>query len=78
MLLSVVVPGLLLGLHRLAGISIDLAIGLAVAASLVQLFLWGLAVGRAAHESWPLAIGIGLVDFAFGLVIVVLKVLVLH
>jgi hypothetical protein len=78
MLLAVVVPGLLLGLHLFAGVSVNLAIGLALAASLVQLFLWGLAVGRAAHESWPVAVGIGLVDFAFGLVIVVLKVFVLH
>ena len=78
MLLAVVVPGILLGLHRLAGVSVDLAIGLALAASLAQLFVWGLAVGRAAHDSWPVAIGLGFVDFAFGVAIVVLKVLVLH
>ena len=78
MLLSVVVPGLLLGLHRAFGVSADVAIGLALAASLVQLFLWGLAVGRAAHGSWPIAVGVGLVDFAFGVVIVVLKAVVLH
>jgi hypothetical protein len=78
MLLSVVVPGLLLGLHRFAGVSVNLAIGLALGASLVQLFLWGLAVGRAAEESWPVAVGIGIVDFAFGLLIVVLKAVVLH
>jgi len=78
MLLSVVIPGLLLGLHRFAGVSVDVAIGLALAASLVQLFLWGLAVGRAAHGSWPVAAGVGLVDFAFGVLIVVLKAVVLH
>ena len=78
MLLSVVVPGLLLGLHRAFGVSADVAIGLALAASLAQLFLWGLAVGRAAHGSWPIAVGVGLVDFAFGVVIVVLKAVVLH
>ena len=78
MLLSVVVPGLLLGLHRAFGVSSDVAIGLALAASLAQLFLWGLAVGRAAHGSWPIAVGVGLVDFAFGVVIVVLKAVVLH
>ena len=78
MLLAVVVPGILLGLHRFAGVTTDLAIGLALGASLVQLFLWGLAAGRVAHDSWPVALGIGLVDFAFGLAIVVLKVLVLH
>ena len=78
MLLAVVVPGLLLATHAFGGVSTDLAIGLALAASLVQLFLWGLAVGRAAHDSWPVAVGIGLVDFGFGLAIVALKVVVLH
>jgi hypothetical protein len=78
MLLAVVIPGVLLGLHRLAGVATDLAIGLALAASLAQLFLWGLAVGRAAHVSWPVAIGLGLVDFGFGVAIVVLKAVVLH
>jgi hypothetical protein len=78
MLLALVIPGLLLGLHRFAGVSTDLAIGLALAASLAQLFLWGLAVGRAAHDSWPVAVGLGLVDFGFGLAIVVLKAVVLH
>jgi len=78
MLLAVVVPGILLGLHRFAGISTDLAIGLALAASLAQLFLWGLAVGRAAHVSWPVAIGLGFIDFGFGVAIVALKAVVLH
>jgi hypothetical protein len=78
MVLAVAVPGILLGLHRFAGVTTDLAIGLALAASLVQLFLWGLAVGRAAHGSWPVAIGLGLVDFGFGVAIVVLKAVVLH
>jgi hypothetical protein len=78
MLLAVVVPGLVLATHVFAGVSTDLAIGLALAASLVQLFVWGLAAGRAAHDSWPVALGIGLVDFGFGLAIVVLKVIVLH
>lgn len=78
MLLAVVVPGVLLGLHRFAGISTDLAIGLALGASLIQLFLWGLAVGRAAHDSWPVAIGLGVVDFGFGVAVVILKGVVLH
>jgi hypothetical protein len=78
MLLAVIVPGVLLGLHRFAGVSTDLAIGLALAASLAQLFLWGLAVGRAAHVSWPVAIGLGLVDFGFGVAVVALKAVVLH
>jgi hypothetical protein len=78
MLLAVVVPGVLLGLHRFAGVSTDLAIGLALAASLAQLFLWGLAVGLAANVSWPVAIGLGMVDFGFGVAVVALKAIVLH
>jgi hypothetical protein len=78
MLVSVVLPGLLLGLHRAFGVSVDVAIGLALTASLAQLFLWGLAVGRAAHGSWPIAVGVGLVDFGFGVAVVALKAVVLH
>jgi hypothetical protein len=78
MLTSVVVPGLLLGLPFFLGVPVDLAIGAALLASLVQLFLWGLAVGRAAHSSWHLALGVAVVDCALGVLIVGLKVLVLH
>ena len=54
------------------------AIGAALLASLVQLFLWGLAVGLAAHGSRLLALGVALVDCGIGVGVVVLKVLVLH
>ena len=78
MLSAAVVPGLMLALWRIPGVTLDVAIGLALAASLAQLFLWGLAVGRAAHRSWPVAIVVGLVDFGFGVAIVALKTIVLH
>ena len=78
MLTSVVVPGLLLGLPRVFGVSIDLAIGAALLASLVQLFLWGLAVGRAAHATLGLALVVAFVDLGLGIAVVALKVAVLH
>ena len=78
MLSSAIVPGAILGLSRSFGIDVDVAIGAAVVASLVQLFLWGLAVGRAAHASRGLALLVALVDFGIGLGVVFLKVLVLH
>ena len=78
MLTSVVVPGIILTLPLLVGIPIDLAIGAALVISLVQLFLWGLAVGLAAHGSRLLALGVALVDLGIGVVVVILKVLAIH
>jgi hypothetical protein len=78
MLTSVIVPGIILGLPRFFGVPVDLAIAAALLASLVQLFLWGLAVGLAAHGSRWLALGVALVDCGIGLGVVILKVLVIH
>jgi hypothetical protein len=78
MLSSVIVPGLILGLSRFLGLPIDVAIGAALLASLVQLFLWGLAVGRVAHASPGLALLVALVDCGIGVGVVLLKVLVIH
>jgi hypothetical protein len=78
MLSSVIVPGLILGLSRFLGVPIDVAIGAALLASLVQLFLWGLAVGRVAHASPGLALLVALVDCGIGVGVVLLKVLVIH
>jgi hypothetical protein len=78
MLTAVLVPGILLGLPFVFGVPVDLAIGAALLASLAQLFLWGLAVGRAAHSSWHLALGVAVVDCALGILIVALKVVILH
>ena len=78
MLAPAIVPTLLLALVRLAGGDIDTAITVGLVASLVQLFLWGLAVGRAAHGSWLASIAIASVDLAFGLLLVGLKMAVLH
>jgi hypothetical protein len=78
MLLAAIIPALALGLPRFVGLDVDTAIGLALVISLAQLFLWGLAVGRAAHDRWWLSLLIALVDLGLGMVIVVAKVAVLH
>jgi hypothetical protein len=78
MLASVIVPGVILATPRLIGVPVDLAIGAALLVSLVQLFLWGLAVGLAAHGSRLLALGVALVDCGIGVGVVILKVLVIH
>ncbi len=78
MLAAVVVPGLILGLGPALGMSVDVAIGTALAVSIAQLFVWGLAVGRAAHGSWQLALAVAVVDCALGILIVGLKVAIIH
>ena len=66
MVTAVIVPGIILGLPRFLGVPVDVAIGAALLASLVQLFLWGLAVGLAAGGSRWLALGVALVDCGIG------------
>lgn len=78
MLSAVIVPGLILGLPLVSDVPVDVAIGAALLASLVQLFLWGLAVGRAAGVTPSQAFGIALVDCGLGVAVVILKVLVIH
>jgi hypothetical protein len=78
MLTAALVPALLMGLAVFELVTVDQAIALALAASIVQLFLWGLAVGRAAHTSWFVAVVIATVDCALGLAVVVLKVVIIH
>jgi hypothetical protein len=69
--ISVVI--LLLGAVGVLGAG--LAVNLALANGVVQLFLWGVAVARRRDRSWWAASLVGLVSAAFGLVLVVLKVL---
>jgi hypothetical protein len=78
MLAPAILPAVLLTLVRLDVYSIEVGEGLALAVSLGQLFLWGLAVGRAGHSPWPTAVVIALVDLLLGLLVVGLKLLVLH
>jgi hypothetical protein len=55
--------------HR-TGIDLALAVGIA------ELLGWGLALGRRAGQSWPLAAGTGALVAAMGIVLVGLKALV--
>ena len=78
MLGAAVAPLIALGLG-LVGILTPLeALNLALGVAVVQLFLWGVAVGRAVGRTWGSALVVGLVDLALGLAIVALKVFVLH
>ena len=78
MLAAPIVPLLVLAIASILDAPIDTAIAAALFASIGQLFVWGLAVGRAAHTSWLLAVVVAAVDCALGFLVVVLKVLVIH
>lgn len=78
-MLAAAVPPLIALAFGSVGIATpDQALDAALAVAVVQLFLWGLAVGRATGRPWGPAIFVGLVDLALGLAIVALKVFVLH
>ena len=51
------------------------AVRLALWIGVVQLFGWGIEVGRRRGRAWPAALLVGLVNGAFGMVIIVLEVL---
>jgi len=51
---------------------------LALGICIVQLFAYGLIVGRQAYHRWPQAVVAGLLNAALGLVLIELEVLVLH
>jgi hypothetical protein len=51
-----------------------LAVLLALWNGVVQLVRWGIDVGRRRGQAWPAALLTGLINGAFGLVIVVLEV----
>lgn len=78
MLLAAIIPSLILGLAVIGLLTVDQALGVALAVSLVQLFLWGLVAGFAAHSSAVVALGVALVDLGLGVAIVILKVIVIH
>ncbi len=78
MLLAAIPPALALATASLGLTTAEQAIDLALVVGVVQLFIWGLVVGRAVNRGWGVALLIAAVDCALGLLIVVLKVLVLH
>jgi hypothetical protein len=60
----------------LGWISDDLAINLALAAGVAQLLMWGVIGARRLGWSWPATIVAGLIDAAFGLIVIALKAIV--
>jgi hypothetical protein len=52
-----------------------LAVRLALWNGVVQLVGWGIDVGRRRGQAWPAALLTGLINGAFGLVIIILEVL---
>jgi hypothetical protein len=78
MLLAALPPVIALGLGATGIATTDQALNLALVVALVQLFLWGLAVGFAVGRGWLIAVTVGLVDLVLGLIIVALKLAVLH
>ena len=51
---------------------------LALVLCVIQLFVWGLLVGRAIGRGWTVAFVVAIGDSLLGLLIVSLKVLVIH
>ena len=78
MLSAAVVPTIALVPAALGLTSGEQAVYAALALAIVQLFLWGLAVGRALGKGWPITLLVASVDCLLGLIIVALKVLVIH
>jgi hypothetical protein len=68
------VLGLLLGVIGIVGR--DAAVNIAIGAGVVELFAWGIAAGRKLELSTKRTIVVGVVNGAFGLLMVALKVLV--
>ncbi len=62
-----------------AGVFTDAnAARLALGICILQLFAYGLIVGRQAYHRWPQAVVAGMLNAALGLVLIELEVLVLH
>jgi hypothetical protein len=78
MVLAAIIPSIVLIAPRLGLLGVDQAIALALAVCVVQLFLWGLAVGHAISRGWAVALRVAVVDCVLGLLIVALKVWVIH
>jgi hypothetical protein len=78
MVAAAILPMLILLTPRLGLLTFDQAIAVALAACVVQLFVWGLAVGHAIGKGWPTAVTVAVGDCLLGLVIVALKVVIIH
>src|SRR3954468_21183550 len=75
---AVFFPGAMLLLGVVGVLRRETAINLALIAGLVDLFVWGVAHGRAAGLPRHQVVLVGLTDLALGVVIVALKLLLQH
>jgi hypothetical protein len=78
MLTAAMLPAAIVAVGILEAVPVQAALDVALAACIVQLFLFGLAVGRRLDKGWPVTLLVAAVDCLLGCVIVVLKVIVLH
>lgn len=78
MLTAAIIPAAIVATGMLPAVPVQQVLDIALAVCILQLFLWGLAVGRRLHRGWPVTLLVAGVDMALGLVVVVLKVVVLH
>jgi hypothetical protein len=78
MLTAAVLPAVILAMPRAIGMDADSAMSIALAVSIVQLFVWGLIVARVAGDSWLLSLRVASIVGGFGCAIVVIKVAILH
>jgi hypothetical protein len=78
MLSAAVPPSVTLVVARLLGMPVEDAIGLALLVSIVQLFLWGLAIGRALNRGRGVVLLTAAAECALGLLLAGLKVVVVH
>jgi hypothetical protein len=75
---AAVVPTAILLLGLAGVLSDDTASSIAIVACVIQLFAWGVVVGRRAYDRWWSAILSGVGNAALGIVLVVLEVRVVH
>jgi hypothetical protein len=78
MLSAALLPAAIVSFAILEAVPVQPALDLALVVCIVQLFLFGLAVGRRIDRGWPVTLLVAAVDCLLGCVIVVLKVIVLH
>jgi hypothetical protein len=78
MLTAALLPAAIVAFAILEAVPVQPALDLALAACIVQLFLFGIAVGRRIGKGWPVTLLVAAVDCLLGCVIVVLKVVVIH
>ena len=75
-MLAAPVPSIVfLLLGALGVLSVEWAVRLALWTGVAQLFGWGIDAGRRGGRTWQGALGVGVVNAAFGIAIVVLEVL---